>query len=201
MKQLKDMQNSIRMPFDETEAYLRHRARVHEREKREKLKKQGKLEAYLAELEKNKPKPEPKEEPKEEQKMPSFEDFMKEYYESRKQEKENLISFNVSCQHDREVSTEERKDVYSPEQVKKKTKRRRKPKKKSDVPEEEIILLDDAEFKPQLAGRTGLPTFFFSNIVKQNSTALQEAQAKHRIGHHHHKNKKHHKWSIFLSRG
>lgn len=176
------------MPFDETEAYLRHRARVHEREKREKLKKQGKLEAYLAEIEKNKPKPEP--EKVEEPKLPDFDKFMKEYYESRKFDKENFFPNKVNNSSTEKVYFHENNNNNNTE-VKKKPRRRRKAKKKAENLEEEIIL-NEAEFKPQMAGSTGLPKFFFSNIVKQNSSALQEAQARHRMVYNK-PTKKHHK--------
>jgi len=186
MKQLRDIQDRSGRELDETEAYLRHRARVHEREKREKLKKQGKLDEYLAEVERNKPKKESKKEwiPEE---PPAFDEFMKEYYESRKFDKENLVIINV-------VKHAAPEDYYgmphSSVEIKKKVKKRKKPKKIAN-PEEEI-LLNDSEFKPEMAGSTGLPKFFFSNLVKQNRSALQEAQARHRMDYQKH-NKKHHK--------
>jgi hypothetical protein len=162
--------------IDETEAYLRHRARVHEREKREKLKKQGKLDEYLAELERNKAKQEElKKEPKKETEDKAIEEqlvlakFMEQYNEVKKFEKENLIT-NIQIKNVEETVTETI--------VKKKKNRRRK--KKKVIEEQDEIILKDAEFKPQLAGNTGLPTFFFSNLVKQNCTALQAAQARHK---------------------
>lgn len=187
MKQLIDIQNRSGKELDETEAYLRHRARVHEREKREKLKKQGKLEEYLAEVEKNKPKKEPKKDwiPQE---PPVFESFMKEYYASRQFDKENVV-INSIMKHP--LPEDYYGMPHSSVEIKKKVKKRKKPKKKIENPEDEI-LLNDPEFKPQMAGSTGLPKFFFSNLVKQNRSALQEAQARHRMDYHKH-NKKHHK--------
>lgn len=171
--------------MDETEAYLRHRARVHEREKREKLKKQGKLDAYLEEIEKSKPKSETRKEKKKDE-MPNFDKFMQEYYEIRKFDKENLIINNVVKLP---TAVENSKTQNINIEAKKKTKKRRKAKKKIPEKQEEQIILNEAEFKPTMAGSTGLPKFFFNNLVKENRMALQEAQARHRMDFlKHHKN-------------
>lgn len=179
MKELTVIQNRCTMQIDETEAYLRHRARVHEREKREKLRKQGKLDEYLAEVERNKPKPEPKKPADDDGFKLCFEKFMQEYAEYKKFEKENLnvlfaLKNDVSHKNDEEpkVDTAEKK---------KKTKRRKKPKKTKNEETEIEVVLNETEFKPQMAGSTGLPSFFFSNLVNQNRAALQEAQAKNKM--------------------
>ncbi|KAG5685060.1 hypothetical protein PVAND_014261 [Polypedilum vanderplanki] len=171
--------------MDETEAYLRHRARVHEREKREKLKKQGKLDEYLAELEKNKPMPEPKIEKKlTEKETNELDKIMKEYLACRQFDKENEAVQNrikIELPPD-EKKNDEKTSKLNKNEVKRKFKKRKKSKKqKVEIEVEEDVLLNDVEFKPQMAGRTDLPKFFLSNLVKKNSAALQEAQARHRM--------------------
>jgi hypothetical protein len=154
------------MPLDETEAYLRHRARVHEREKREKLRRQGKLEAYLAEIERNKPKMEAKRD--EDEQKDSIDKIMEEYNAIKKLDKENSVVGNLRLENSLEECVEE---IV---QKKKKVKRRRK--KKVAVVEEPSVLLDDAEFKPTMAGSTGLPAFFFNNLVKENKSVFIRAR-------------------------
>lgn len=151
------------MPFDETEAYLRHRARVHEREKRERLRKEGKLEAYLAEIESNKVKIESEKNHRTE--SDRMNKMMEEYYAIKKLDKENLV---VGNQIRLNNAFEERAEeiVYR----KKKVKRRRK--KRVMEEENQSVILDDAEFKPQMAGSTGLPSFFFNNLVETNRSVF-----------------------------
>lgn len=173
------MQSRYRMPLDETEAYLRHRARVHEREKREKLKKAGKLEEYLAKIEQNIPKPEPQKEPEPKQEILNFDKIMESYLEVKKYEKENLMLNNVI-----QISVVE---GNKNDETKKKKKIKRRKKKKIVEEEENEILLDDVEFKPQMAGNTGLPSIFFNNLVKQHKTAIQAEQARNRMNHSKHR--------------
>lgn len=159
--------------FDETEAYLRHRARVHEREKREKLRKEGKLEAYLAEIEEAKKRDEESKSDVNKESSVSVEKIMEEYSAIKKIDKENSVHGNLI----RLENTPE-EDVSSHIQngcVKKKKKKKTKKKKKvvqeekNIVPEEDKnIVLEEAEFKPEMAGSTGLPTFYFTNLVEQN---------------------------------
>lgn len=155
------------MPFDETEAYLRHRARVHEREKRERLRRKGKLEAYLAEIERNKPKIEHTKEEEiieKEAEDVSIDKIMEEYYAIRNIDKENSVHSNQIRMDD---ALEE--DFVEKMRRRKKVKRSKKKTKRVIVEEEEpSVILEEAEFKPQMAGSTGLPTFFFNNVVEQN---------------------------------
>lgn len=156
------------MPFDETEAYLRHRARVHEREKREKLRKEGKLEAYLAEIERNKPKIEKDKTSNGggEETDVNIDKIMEAYYAIKKLDIENAVQSN---QIRIEIPPEVNVDANNKQ--KKKARKHRK-KKKKNVVEEENVVLDEAEFKPTMAGSTGLPTFFFSNLVKENRSVF-----------------------------
>jgi hypothetical protein len=180
MKELMNFQNRYKV-IDETEAYLRHRARVHEREKREKLKKQGKLDAYLAEVERNKPKPELKVEEKLTKKETvALDNFMQEYLESRKFDKENQAVHRPIVLQVPVEETSVAKVTATNGDAKRKVKKRKKSKKQKIAVEDDVVL-NEAEFRPQMAGSTGLPSFFFSNLVKQNRTALQEAQARHRM--------------------
>jgi hypothetical protein len=177
IKELNDIQNRIPKPLDETEAYLRHRARVHEREKREKLKKKGKLDEYLAELEKNKPKPEPK--PSSLMDLPgpeklNFDEIIEKYREIQKFDKENFVQ---PCRYNFNICEKQQEEPFIKVQKKKKVRKSKKKKVVEDELEDDI-LLEDAEFKPQMAGRTGLPVFFFNNLVKANRSALQEAHAR-----------------------
>lgn len=154
------------MPFDETEAYLRHRARVHEREKRERLRRKGKLEAYLAEIERNKPKIEHTREEEiieNEAADVSVDKIMEEYYAIRNIDKENSV-------HSNQI----RMDIAGENMQRRKKVKRSKKKKRVVVEEEEesSVVLDEAEFKPQMAGSTGLPTFFFSNVVEKNRSVF-----------------------------
>lgn len=162
--------------FDETEAYLRHRARVHEREKREKLKKQGKLEEYLREVEESKPKANEAETSSEKAVVDeNIEKTLQEYKEWKKQEEpETLKKFDV----------DDKKVVEMAKLIKRRKviARRRK-----EMREEtrELLGYDPIEepppFKPKMAGRTGMPSFFFSNLVKQNAKAFIEQSSKHKM--------------------
>lgn len=178
-QELRDMFNNYRV-FDETEAYLRHRERVHEREKRERLRRKGKLEAYLAEIEKNKPKIESNEgngnneEAEEEPEGVNIDKIMEEYKALKKFERENLV---LCHQIQLNISLEENvaDDTTTPRASKKKVKKHKKKKKKVVVEEEEsTVVLDEAEFKPKMAG--DLPTFFFSNLVQQNKSVFAKCR-------------------------
>lgn len=177
--ELRDMLNNYRV-FDETEAYLRHRARVHEREKRERLRRKGKLEAYLAEIEKNKPKIESKtennnnEEVEKEPEGVNIDKIMEEYKALKEFEKENLvlchqIQLNISPEKDVEDIT-----TTTPRTSKKKAKKHKK--KKKVVIEEPSVVLEEAEFKPKMGGRTDLPKFFFNNLVQQNKSVFAKCR-------------------------
>lgn len=196
----------MRREFDETEAYLRHRERIHEREKREKLKKQGKLDAYLKEQE-EKAKAE-----KEKQKL-DFEEKMRLYKESKKSEEEtcliqNYVKFDIDVnkpkdpeapnfeemmreyQERRKADEEEilvnyaklEVDEKKVEQVVKRIRLKKKHEKaKKARLEEDEIVEDSDEFRPKMAGKTGLPSFFFSNLVTQNRSSFAKADARNRM--------------------
>jgi hypothetical protein len=192
----------VRREFDETEAYLRHRERVKEREKREKLKKQGKLEAYMKKKEEKERAEKAKKELEFEEKMkqyeefkkhdddskvkfdidvnkpkppdmPSFEEMMKEYQERRKADEEEMLR-NYS-----KLEVDEKKV----EQVVKRMKLKKKhaKAKKARMEEDEMVIEDSDEFRPKMAGKTGLPTFFFSNLVTQNRSSFVKAEARNRM--------------------
>lgn len=153
---------------------MRHRARVHEREKREKLKKQGKLDEYLREIEeKQKPK-EPTPEPKVEEKVDeSIEKTLQDYKEWKKQE-ETRPKFAV--------------DTKKVDEMTKKIKRRKViARRRQEMREETEKLLgftpidEPSPFKPRMAGKTGMPEFFFSNLVKQNAKAFAEQNSKNKM--------------------
>lgn len=176
-QELRDMLNNYRV-FDETEAYLRHRARVHEREKRERLRRKGKLEAYLAEIEKNKPKIESKMEndnnevEEEEAEGVSIDKIMEEYKALKELEKENM----VLCHQIQLASLEKDAEDKTPRTSKKKVKKHKKKKKVVIEEPEPSIVLEEAEFKPKMGGRTDLPKFFFNNLVQQNKSVFAKCR-------------------------
>lgn len=156
---------------------MRHRARVHEREKREKLKKQGKLEEYLREIEeKNKPKEPTPEPPTVEEKVEeSIEKTLQEYKEWKKQVvPETLSKFAVD---DKKVK----------ETVQKIKRRKVIARRRQEMREETQVLLgfesvdEPSPFRPKMAGKTGMPEFFFSNLVRQNTKAFAEQNSKNKM--------------------
>lgn len=197
----------MRREFDETEAYLRHRERIHEREKREKLKKQGKLDAYLKEQEEKAKAEKEKQELDFEEKMklyaeckkseeetslipnyvkfdidvnkpkdpeaPNFEEMMKEYQERRKADEEEIL-INYS-----KLEVDEKKVEQVVKRIKLKKKHEKA--KKARMEEDEMVVEDSEEFRPRMAGKTGLPTFFFSNLVTHNRTSFVKAEARNRM--------------------
>lgn len=197
----------LRREFDETEAYLRHRQRIHEREKREKLKKQGKLDAYLKEQEEKKKAEEEKQRLDFEEKMrlyeentkseesksllynyvkfdidenkpkdpaaPKFEEIMKEYQERRKADEAQIL-INYS-----KLDVDEKKVEQVVKRIKLKKKHAKM--KKARMEEDEVVIEDAEEFRPKMAGKTGLPTFFFSNLVTKNSSSFAKADARNRM--------------------
>lgn len=158
--------------YDETEAYLRHRARVHEREKREKLKKKGKLEAYLREVEASKPKaPTPEPVPAVTEVDESIQKSLQEYKEWKKEEKPKFV-------------VDDKKVVKMAKLI-----RGRKviAQRRKEVREETTLLLgyepidEPPPFRPKMAGSTGMPSFFFSNLVQQNKKAFIDQSSKHKM--------------------
>lgn len=178
VQQLRDMSENYRV-FDETEAYLRHRARVHEREKRERLRRHGKLEAYLAEIEKNKPKIESERENdnndvnEESSEGVDIDKILEQYKAIKEFEKQNAVLCNLI-----ELKSAPEQDVEdnTSRTSKKKKAKKHKKKKKAVVEEESTEILEEAEFRPKMAGRTGLPTFFFSNLVQQNKSVFAKCR-------------------------
>lgn len=153
--------------FDEAEAYLRHRERIREREKREKLRKEGKLAEYLQEVQKAERKPVVVCEPT------HVDLTLEKYSEIKKLEpKSELVNYSkLDC------VVEKKKLVKK--LVKKKVKKSKKPR----VEDPEIVIEDAEEFKPPMAGSTGLPVFFFSNLVKQNCSAFKESETRNRMSY------------------
>lgn len=181
---------------------MRHRERVHEREKRDKMKKQGKLDEYLK-------KKEEKEKAENEKKELEFEEKMKQYAEFKKVEDESKVKFDIDVnkhkepdspsfeemmkvyQEQRKADEEEMLQNYSKlevdekkvEQVVKRIKLKKKHEKakKARMEEDEMVIEDSEEFKPRMAGKTGLPSFFFSNLVTQNRNSFAKAEARNRM--------------------
>lgn len=158
----------MRREFDETEAYLRHRQRVHEREKREKLKKEGKLQEYL------------KEKAVEVKPSPvvvqmEVEDILQKYKETKKlcEEESPLVNYSKFDVDEKKVEK-----VVKQMRLKKKHQKAKKARIEQDL---NYVVEDSEEFKPRMAGKTGLPHFFFTNLVTENRSAFQKADARNRM--------------------
>lgn len=168
----------MRREFDETEAYLRHRARVHEKEMREKLKKEGKLAEYMKKKEAEKAE-EAKKHPKQVEEAVQIDELLKKYQETKKLDIENSVLINYS-----KFDVDEKKVEKIVKQLKTKKQKVLKAKKarmEQARYEVEMDIEEPEEFKPKMAGQTGLPSFFFSNVVKQNRSAFQKADARNRM--------------------
>ena len=72
------------------------------------------------------------------------------------------------------ISSNKAKFSVDEEKVEKILKQMRKKKslKIEEYREEEKIKENSSEFRPKLAGKTGLPVFFFKNLVNQNRSAF-----------------------------
>lgn len=147
---------------------MRHRARVHEREKREKLKKAGKLQEYLKEKGE-----EPKQKPVD--LRMEIDATLQKYKESKMLEEESPTLINYS-----KFDVDEKKVelVVKTMRLRKKHQKAKKARLEEDL---NYIIEDSKEFQPRMAGKTGLPHFFFSNLVTQNRTAFQKADARNRM--------------------
>lgn len=178
--------------MDSTEAYIRHRERIHAREKQRKLAtlKKKYPNAQIAEEKVEKvEKPKEPEEDKENDK----ENMLELYKELMKIDETNKIVTNKIKLEVVEIPTQIEKKKAPPKPVEKKKvpKHKKKGIKKApiidpisdcvynyennDEPEEEV------KFKPKMAGKTGLPVFFFSNLVKNSRTAILSNEAKNKM--------------------
>lgn len=168
-KELRCYEKRFRREFDETEAYLRHRERVREREKRDKLKKQGKLDEYLK-SKGEEPKPKVVEEQPRVVDDPVYEQY-------KEMKKEFEFQFQLVNYSKFDVIEKKVEEVVKRIKVKKKLAKA----KKARIEEDEFHIPDSEEFKPKMAGKTGLPSFFFSNVVKQTRSAFQKTDARNRM--------------------
>lgn len=171
-KELCKFHQHLRREYDETEAYLRHRERVHEREKREKLKKEGKLKEYL-EQKAREAAPPPPIEPIVETPTWDSDQIIQNYKEVKKLEEEELKNRS-------KFDVDEKKVEVIVKCIKRKKSIAQAKKARIEV-DSDVEMEEPAEFKPKMAGKTGLPTFFFSNLVKQNRSAFQKADARNRM--------------------
>lgn len=119
-------------------------------------------------------KPEPRPKPEEKPKGPVVDDCLLKYQEAKKQWEESLsaerfIKFEVDDKKVEKIVTEIKK--------KKAMKKKWAELEKKELEEQ---MAEPEEFKPRMAGRTGLPTFFFSNIVQQHCTSFQRSENRNR---------------------
>lgn len=146
---------------------------------REKLKKEGKLAEYLkkkeaeeAEKAARQPKPNVEE-------SVQIDELLQKYKETKKLDIENSVLINYS-----KFDVDEKKVEKIVKQLKTKKQKVQKAKKariEQSRFEVEMEIDETEEFKPKMAGQTGLPSFFFSNLVKQNRSAFQKADARNRM--------------------
>lgn len=149
---------------------MRHRERVREREKREKLRRHGKLDEYLEKLEAEKPKTE---QVAAEPAVDPVDDILRRYKEIKSMFAETPLH-NVT-----KLAVDEKKVEKIVEGL------RRKKISKAKIARVEDTFGYESEdlggFKPKMAGNTKMPAFFFSNLVKQNQSVFQKAEARNRM--------------------
>lgn len=127
------------------------------------MRKEGKLAEYLKEAQK----PELRHVVARER--TSVDLTLEKYSEIRKLEpKTELVNYS-------KLDGEVKKKVVK-KTVKKKVKKAKKPRI-----DEDPVIEDPEDFKPSMAGSTGLPIFFFSNLVKENCSAFKESEARNRM--------------------
>ena len=170
--------------MDSTEAYIRHRERIRERERINKLARYRKrhpnvlIDEEKIEIEK------PKEE--EVEKENDKEMFLELYNELKKIDESNAIVTNKIKLEILEIPRQMEKKK-SPKPLEKK----KAPKHKKKVKKAQIIECDyddddyeeEMQFKPKMAGQTGLPIFFFSNLVKNSRSAFMSTAAKNKMNY------------------
>lgn len=121
------------------------------------------------------PKDEPK--PEEKPKEPSVDVCLLKYQEAKKLWEETL-----TAERFKKIEVDDKKVEKIVTEIKKK-KAMKKKWAELEKKELEEQMVEPEEFKPRMAGRTGLPTFFFSNIVKQHCTSFQRTQNRNRRAH------------------
>lgn len=120
----------------------------------------------------------PKSEPLPEPPKPNFDEIIKQYNEIKKLDEENITIRNAV-----KIEIDEQKVEQIVRKIKYQKAKKKKRTKKYKLEEESIDdILDDTDvFKPKMAGKTGLPSFFFSNLVSGNRSTFQKAQACNRM--------------------
>lgn len=148
---------------------MRHRERVREREKREKLRKAGKLNEYLKNPEKNvkklmkEPKPNP------------VDITLQQYKETKKLSEGETELVNYS-----KLDVDETKVELIVNRIRRK-KKLVKEWAQLEKKELEVEQQEPQYFKPRMAGKTGLPVFFFSNLVSQSRSCFLKADTRNRM--------------------
>lgn len=115
-------------------------------------------------------KPKPVEKPK----QPSVDLSLQNYQEAKKLFDESL---NADRYAKFEVDDKKVEKIVTEIKKKKAMKKKWAELEKKELEEE---MIEPEEFKPRMAGRTGLPTFFFTNIVKQNCSSFQRSESRNR---------------------
>lgn len=180
-KYLSKVLNNAPAKMDSTEAYLRHRERVRERERLNKLARYRKRHPNAVIPEDKPKKEEPKPEPEEDEN--DKENLLDLYNELKKLDEieQNKIKLEI-LEAPRQV---ERKSTPKPLVKKKAPKHKKKVKKAPkilDIDDEEDEEID-VKFTPKMAGQTGLPVFFFSNLVKNSRSAFLDTFAKNKVNY------------------
>lgn len=134
------------------------------------MKKEGKLEKYLAEKAKKEANAKPVEQPE----TWSLDKILQQYKEAVKFGAEDSGLRNCSKF---DVDQKKVEVIVARMRRKKKLEKARQ----ARLEEDEFYIEDPKEFQPRMAGKTGLPVFFFSNIVQQNRSAFQNAVNRNRM--------------------
>lgn len=172
--------------MDSTEAYIRHRERVRERERINKLARYKKRHpnAHIVDDKIKKKESEPVPEEDENDK----ENLLELYNELKKIDEVNAIEPNKIKLEILEIPRQmERKKAPKSLEKKKAPKHKKKLKKPQsclDIEDDDAEEVEEEiKFTPKMAGQTGLPIFFFSNLVKDSRSAFLNTIAKNKMNY------------------
>lgn len=173
--------------MDSTEAYIRHRERVRERERINKLARYNRRHPNAQKVDDKIKKEEPKPVPEEDEN--EKENLLELYNELKKIDETNAIAQNKIKLEILEIPRQmERKKASKTLEKKKVPKHKKKIKKAQltydyDDDDDDYDYDNEMKFTPKMAGQTGLPIFFFSNLVKNSRSAFLDTVAKNKMNY------------------
>lgn len=104
--------------------------------------------------------------------IPPLDRILEEYKEIKKIfEDSSLVNYS-------KFDVDEKKVESAVERIRKKKELK---KKWAEMDELEAKMEDPDVFKPKMAGKTKMPTFFFSNLVKKNRSTFQDALSRNKM--------------------